>query len=91
MTKIAVVCAALALVGCGQTVTQERPVSVNVAVPQPCLAGARPAAVTPLRERYSDAEWNALDPRQKAALVGKQGLDLRTYGEDLNAATGGCN
>jgi hypothetical protein len=91
MTKIIVVCAALALAGCGETVTRERPVSVNVPVPQPCLAGSRPAAVTSLRELYSDAEWNALDLRQKAALAGKQGLDLRTYGEDLNAATGGCN
>ncbi len=90
--KYAVMFAALALASCGKSpVVQERPVSVNVPVPQPCTSGKRPANVPPLRERYSDAEWQALDVRQKAAAVGKQGLDLRAYGEDLNAATGGCD
>ena len=91
MTKSIMLFAALALAGCGKTITQDRPISVNVPVPQPCLAAARPAAVSPLRERYADAEWQAMDVRQKAATVGKHAGDLRAYGEDLNAATGGCN
>ena len=91
MTKYIVLIAALALAACTGTVVQERPTTVSIPVPQPCVAGARPVAVTPLRERYGDAEWQALDVRQKAAIVGRQGLDLRSYGEDMNAATGGCN
>jgi hypothetical protein len=44
--------------------------------------------VVPLKDQPID--WAALDARQKAALVGKQALDLRTYSEKLNAATAGC-
>lgn len=66
---------------------RDRPVPVNVPVLQPC-AGARPLPVTPLKDKTPD--WDSLDVRQKAALVGKQGLDRQTYGEQLNAATAAC-
>ena len=77
----------LLLAGCGHTVVQDRPVTVKVPVSQPCAA-TRPTPVVPLKDQPID--WAALDVKQKAALVARQGLDLRTYGEQLNAATAGC-
>lgn len=81
-----------ALGGCASTgggVTTDRVVTVKQPVPQPC-AGQRPAAVTPLREKYPAAQWGAMDVKQKAAAVGAQGLERQTYGEQLDAATGAC-
>lgn len=89
--KRIIIIAALALVGCGGSVVQERPTTVSIPVPQPCVDGPRPASVKPIREQMTRDERDTLDVRQKAALVGKQGLDLRAYGEDMNAATGGCH
>lgn len=87
------VCAALvmlvAVAGCTRTVVEDRPQRVAVPVPQPC-AGERPDPVTPLKAEVPDAEWHGLDPRQKAARVGRKGLELRAYGEQLNAATAAC-
>lgn len=74
------------LTACGPRAVQDRPIAVKVPVAQPC-ALPRPAEVSPLAAR---ADWDDLDVRQKAALVGKQALELRTYGEQLNAATGAC-
>lgn len=88
--KYAVLFTALALAGCGGSApVQERPVQTLVPVAQPCTDGPRPAPVPSLKQAVPD--WYQRDVRQKSALVGKQGLDLRAYGEDLNAATGGCN
>lgn len=84
----AILAACALLTACGGTVVHDRPVVVKTPVPQPCVASQRPAPVRPLKEAAPG--WYDLDIRQKAALVGKQGLDLRTYGEDLNAATGAC-
>lgn len=79
-----------ALAGCTtRTVYKDRPVNVSVPVAQPC-AGERPATVATLRERYGDAQWQAMDARQKAAAVGMQALDRQTYGEQLEAATAAC-
>jgi len=80
----------VALAGCGGTVVSDRPVTVHKPVAQPCVAGARPVEVVPLKQRIEDGEWAELDIKQKAAHVAKQALDLRTYGEQLNAVTGGC-
>lgn len=83
-------CALLVLSACkGDPIYRDRTVTVNVPVAQPC-ANPRPATVTPLSERYSDEAWQALDARQKAAAVARQGLDRQTYGEQLYAATAGC-
>jgi hypothetical protein len=71
------------------TIVKNVPVTVKVPVAQAC-AGSRPAPVIPLKDQMTEEQWKALDVKQKAAFVGKQGLDLRTYGEQLNAATGGC-
>ena len=80
---------ALLLSGCGDTVVEERPVRVNVPVTQPCV-GNRPALVATLKQDYTDAEWRAMDVRQKSAAVGRKGLERQAYGESLNAATGAC-
>lgn len=61
-----------------------------VPVAAPCVNGTRPAGVRPLREQFSAEEWKALQPQQKAALVGLQGLGLLKQVEDLDAATAGC-
>lgn len=71
------------------TIVEDRFTEVRVPVAAPC-AGERPAIVSPLRERFTDGDWAAMDVRQKAAAVSRQGLDLRTYGEKLDAATAGC-
>lgn len=68
-------------------VVRDRPVEVNVPVVQPC-AGARPADVVPLKDKTPN--WAELDVRQKAAAVGRQGLERQAYGEQLAAATGAC-
>jgi hypothetical protein len=85
--KYAIAAVALALAGCGGTVVQERPVTVKVPVAQAC-AGSRPTAPAPLKDRAPD--WYELDVKQKSALVGRQGLEWQTYGEQLNAATAAC-
>lgn len=88
-----VICAALALCACAteqETVFRDRMVEVKVPVAQPCVNGKRPEPVIPLKQTFSDEQWRALDTRQKAAVVGKQGLAHKTAGEDLNAATAGC-
>lgn len=86
MNKL-VIALSVALAGCGGTIVKDRPVRVAVPVPQPCAA-PRPSPVVPIKEQPID--WEALDVRQKAALIGKQGLDHKTYGEQLAAATGAC-
>jgi|GEM_PF-1208580 len=83
---------ALVVAGCStpEVIVRDRPVSVSMPVPQPC-ADKRPAEVVPLKDRITRDEWYLrTDPRQKAALVGAQGLDRQTYGEQLNAATAAC-
>ncbi len=87
-----IVLAGVALASCThtQTVYKDRPVEVKVPVPQPCVNGIRPAPPIPLGKRFTADQWKALDTKQKAAVVSKQALDLKTYGENLNAATAAC-
>lgn len=80
---------ALALTGCGKTITQDHPIVVKVPVNAPCI-GVRPSHVPTLQERFPDAVWAGMDVRQKAGAVGKQLLDRQTYGARIDAATGGC-
>ena len=68
----------------------DRVVSVQVPLPQPCVAWDRPAAVPVLKDRVAEAQWALLDVRQKAAQVARQELLLRGYAERLEAATAGC-
>lgn len=79
--------ALVSLTACGKTVVQDRPVQVKVPVPVSCVL-ERPAKPETLAARTPD--WDALDVRQKSAWVARHALDLRTYGEQLDAATGGC-
>lgn len=74
----------------GAAVVQDRPITVNVPVAQPCVSGQRPPLVVPLKMALTDEEWAAMDVKQKSARVGTQMLDRMKYGEDLRAATGGC-
>lgn len=84
--------AALAVSACAtpRIVYRDRPVEVRVPVAQPCVSGVRPTMPKPLNEQFTAEQWKALDPKQKAALVGRQALALKTYGESLNAATAAC-
>lgn len=87
MKNLAIVLA-LVLTGCGPSVVyRDRPVTVNVPVVQPCAA-PRPEHPGTLESRTPD--WPSLDVRQKAAWVGRHGLDLLAYAEQLNAATASC-
>ncbi len=88
------VCAilSLALAGCSHPAAIVRtapPLPVYIPVTTACSA-PRPSPVVPLNRQFTEAEWSALDVRQKAALVGKQALDRLTYGEQLDASTSAC-
>ena len=77
----------LVLSGCTSSIVEDHPVTVKVPVATPC-ASARPSKPVPLRDKVEN--WGTLDVRQKAAYVGKQGLEWQTYGELLDAATAAC-
>jgi len=72
-----------------KVITQDRPVRVAVPVPAPCTT-VKPAPVQRLKARFSDDEWAAMDARQRAAAVAENAIRLRTYGEQLHAATAAC-
>lgn len=81
-----VIALAIALAGCSHTpVVRDRPVSVSIPVPQPCVT-SRPAEPA----RIDDGEWAEMDVRQKAARVGERALAWMTYGQQLYASTGAC-
>lgn len=83
---------ALLVAGCAtpQVIYRDRPVEVKVPVAQPCVVGVRPTAPLPLNKQYTADQWKALDPKQKAAIVSRHALELKTYGENVNGATAGC-
>jgi hypothetical protein len=86
--RYALILALAGLSACSpKVVTQDRPVTVLRPVAAPC-ALPRPAPVPSLESQTPD--WSDLDVRQKAAWVSKQALALRTYGEQINAATAAC-
>lgn len=87
--------AALALSGCAAKlppliVTQDRVIEVKVPVSVPCVSGERPVAPKPLNQQFSAEQWRAFDSRQKAAIIGRQSLAVKSYAEALNAATAAC-
>lgn len=87
MRRIVIVATIIAAACSPRVIYKDRIVEVSVPVTQPC-ATERPAPVPTLKQAYPD--WSTMDVRQKAAAVGKQAMDLRGYGERLDAATGGC-
>ncbi|MBA3831674.1 MAG: hypothetical protein H0X34_07235 [Chthoniobacterales bacterium] len=83
----------LLVAGCAttpQVIYRNRPVEVKVPVAQPCVAGVRPTAPLPLNKQYTADQWKGLDTKQKAAIVSRHALDLKTYGENVNGATAAC-
>lgn len=88
---------ALTLSGCATVppavVYRDRPVEVQVPVAQPCIvvpAGVTLTSPLPLNKQYTEQQWKALDPKQKAAILASHALELRTYGENIRGATAGC-
>lgn len=91
--KSLIICAALAVSACAtvpSTIVKDNPVTVKTPVAQPCVVGVRPVAPLPLNKQYSAEQWKALDTKQKAAIVSRHALDLKTYGENVNGATVSC-
>lgn len=83
---------ALVLTGCAGLQAPPLPVVERVPVPVAtgCVAGDRPAAPVPLRDRYDAAAWAALTPAQKAAAVAAQALRHQNRGDAIAAATFAC-
>lgn len=77
------------LAACGAK-TETPGVRAHIPVLQPCVDGQRPNAPLPLNQQIPEGEWTALDVKQKAARIGLHAGELRTWGEQLNAATGAC-
>jgi hypothetical protein len=78
-----------ALYGCaGGVVVQDRPQAVSVPVTVPCVAGARPAAVTAMKAAHPD--WYDKSVKQKAEIAAAQALRHKNYGAAVNAATSAC-
>lgn len=93
LVVLALAGASAMLAGCSGsgTVIEERVITANRPVIQPCVDEAgRPAAVTTLKQDLPDEQWQAMDVKQKSAAVGRKGLEHRQYGEQLGAATGSC-
>jgi len=81
----------LMLTACGpRVVYRDRVETVKVPVTVPCRAGASPVAPAALLSRYTAAQWKALTVKQKAELVGAQGLKHQSYGQAVDAATSAC-
>ncbi len=74
------------LSACAPRTVQDRPVTVRVPVPVPCVTDW-PQSPDPLPDR---SHWAQMDARQKAAAIGKCALDHKGYSEQVEAATGGC-
>lgn len=80
---------ALALCACTKTVYVDRVVEVKVPVSAPCM-GDRPPPVVPLRDLFTQEEWQALSTDQRDALVGAQALAHQIFGQRATAAAAGC-
>lgn len=80
----------LALAACGGTVTKEKIEHINVPVIQPCVTGPEVAKTPPLNSQYSDEEWKALTPKQKAAIVAGQGLKHQNEATLIRANSSSC-
>lgn len=74
----------------GDIVYKDKVVENKVAVAQPCVVGVRPTPPISLKEQYTLPQWRALSVKQRAALVGLQGLNYKKYGENLNGSTISC-
>lgn len=93
MSRLYLVVAMLGLSACAttpQVIYRDRPVEVKVPVAQPCVVGTRPNAPLPLNKQYSAEQWKALDVKQKAAIVAHHAFEIKSYGENINGATAGC-
>jgi len=90
LATVGVLALLLLVTGCnGKVVVQDRPVTVRVPVAQPC-AGPRPEPVVPLKTQFTPVQLKELTLSQKAALVSKNALERKGYGEQLEAATASC-
>lgn len=88
MKRVVMISLTAALAACSpKVITRDVPVEVKVPVAQPC-ATERPVPPVPLSRTYPN--WPAMDVKQKAAAVGKQGLEWQGYAQQLNAATAAC-
>lgn len=82
----------LALAACKTvtpTVVRDEVHIAKVPVAQACVID-RPAAVKPINEQVTRAEWDKFTTAQKAAYVATQTFAHQEYGERLDAATHGC-
>jgi hypothetical protein len=86
------ICILSMLVGCADrgAIEPAKPVTISVPVAVGCVDGARPDGVVALNTEFDAAAWGRLTPKQKAALVARQGLRHQNRAAKLDAATGAC-
>jgi len=89
LATVGLLASLMLVTGCSRVVVQDRIVRVSVPVAQPCV-GQRPEAVVALRDQFTPIQLKGLSMSQKAALVSKNGLVRKGYGEQLYAATAAC-
>jgi hypothetical protein len=71
-------------------IVEYRTVTVEIPVSVPCISPSRPTEVTPVRQRVTRAEWDAMTTDQRERLLLANGMRRKGYSDELYAATAGC-
>lgn len=94
MARLLFIVLAIVLSGCAGSAPREARPMTSVPATRlaiaPCVSGARPGRIVPLKELIAAEEWAALALSQATQLVAAQALKYQNRSDDLDAATGGC-
>jgi hypothetical protein len=92
MKRLILPIAALSLAACSTPqpdVSRIEYRTANVAVSAGCVVDP-PAVPVPLKQGYTDEQWNALAPGAKAEALKAQAGERLNYEDRLRAASSGC-